>query len=114
MNTYEARTYMRDIAREGLEIVDRLAAGTPPAFDERRRLHQLASEARGALSDAGYPGEGVWRAIQRASIAIDTGGDQSDGAYWRDLADDLRSAVETLDSLVSPGLGREIDFPVVG
>lgn len=114
MNTYEARTYMRDLAREALQIIERPSSGTMPVFADRRRLHEMASEARGVLGDAGFPGEGVWRSIQRASIAVDTSGDDPDTDYWRLLEGELQAGLDTLNSLVAPDVGREIEFRVVG
>jgi hypothetical protein len=114
MNTYEARTYMRDIAREALEIVERPSSGTMPTFANRRRLHEMVTEARGVLGDAGFPGEAVWRAVQRASIAVDTSGEEPDTDYWRLLEEELQAGLDTLNSLVSTDVGREIEFRIVG
>lgn len=114
MNTYEARMYMRDIAREALVIIELPSHGTMPTVKDRRRLHEMATEARGALGDAGFPGEAVWRVVQRASIAVDTSGDQPDTDYWRLLLEELQTGLDTLNSLVSPDFGREVEFRVVG
>jgi hypothetical protein len=73
----------------------------------------MVTEARGLLSDAGYPGEGVWRGLQRATIGLETGFDRDDPGFWRELAADLRAAIDTLDSLVAPR-GREADVHIIG
>jgi hypothetical protein len=66
------------------------------------------------LTDAGFPGEGVWRGLQRASIAVDTYTDVADETFWNDVADQLREGIGTLDSLVSSAGRRESDFRIVG
>jgi hypothetical protein len=114
MDTYEARTRMLEMAEPALEIVERLERGESPSPDDRRTLRQLLLEARSTLADAGYPGEAVWRALQRASMAMETSFDQSDPLVWQDTAGQLRAAMETLQSLVSPQFRRESDFYIVG
>jgi hypothetical protein len=114
MDTYEARMVMRDIARESLEIVERMVSSHSPAYAERRRLRELSNEARQALADAGYPGEAVWRAVQRASIAIETSGEQADPVFWNEVSRDLESGVDTLDMLVAPPIGDNVDVHLVG
>jgi hypothetical protein len=113
MDTNEARTRMRDIALDALRIVDAQTRGDAVSTRDRAAMRELVSEARSLLADAGYPGEGVWRGVQRASIGMETGFDREDPGYWRELASDLRSAAETLDSLVAPR-GREADVHIVG
>jgi hypothetical protein len=113
MDTNEARTRMRDIALEALQIVDALAASGSVPIRDRGVLRSLTTEARGLLADAGYPGEGVWRGLQRATIGMETGFDRDDPGFWRELAQDLRDAVETLDSLIAPR-GREADVHIIG
>lgn len=113
MDTNEARTRMRDIATDALRIVDALAASGTISARERGTIRELGTEARALLSDAGYPGEGVWRGLQRATIGLDTGFDRDDPGFWRELAADLRSAIDTLESLIAPR-GREADVHIVG
>lgn len=114
MDTLEARILMRDLADEGLKIVDRYVAGNLPSGADKRRLRELVIEARTALSDAGYPGEAVWRSLHRASMGADTLFDQSDDHYWPSVVDELRAGLDTLESLISPGFRRESDFHIVG
>jgi hypothetical protein len=113
MDTQEARMRMRDLAREAEDIVGRRARGEAAMPRDQAALRQLVGEARTLLADAGYPGEAVWRGLQRATIGYDTAFDREDPGYWRELAADLHEAVETLDSLVSPR-GREADVHIVG
>lgn len=113
MNTNEARMRMRDIALEAQQIVDTQARGEPLPGRDRGTLRDLATEARSLLADAGYPGEGVWRGLQRATIGMQTGLDREDRSYWRELAADLGASIETLDSLVAPR-GREADVHIIG
>jgi hypothetical protein len=113
MDTNEARMRMRDIALEALRIVDALASSGAISIKERGTVREMVTEARGLLSDAGYPGEGVWRGLQRATIGLETGFDRDDPGFWRELAADLRAAIDTLDSLVAPR-GREADVHIIG
>ena len=113
MDTYEARLTMRDLAHDALDIVERREAGTAASRDERASMRGMAVEARSLLSDAGYPAEASWRAIQRASIGLETAFDEPDRSYWTDLAGDLRMAIETLDNLVSVSK-RDADIHIVG
>jgi hypothetical protein len=113
MDTYEARTRMRDLALEAQRIIEAQARGEPLPARDGSTLRQLASEARGLLADAGYPGEGVWRGLQRATIGMETGFDREDRTFWRELAADLRMSIDTLDSLVAPR-GREADVHIIG
>lgn len=113
MDTYEARTRMRDVALEALQIVDVLAGGECVQARQRGILRELMGVARGLVADAGYPGEGVWRGLQRATIGLETGFDCGDTGFWRELSIDLREAMETLNSLVAPR-GREADIHIIG
>jgi len=114
MDTFEARTYIRDIAEEALDIVKRIAAGALPALEDRQRLRQLLLAVREALPDAGYPGESAWRALQRASMGVETMDGQPDTAFWEDVVEELESGIDTLSSLISPAWRRESDFHIVG
>lgn len=114
MDTLEARTYMRDIGEEALEIIRRVAAGEAPSLEDRQRLRQLLLQARQTLPDAGYPGEGTWRALQRATIGIDTMTERPDANYWQDAVAELRIGVDTLSSLISPSWRRESDVQIIG
>lgn len=114
MDTNEARTQMCDIANDALEIVERLQETASPSPEDRSRLRQMLTDARALLSDAGYPGEAVWRGLQRGSIGAETHLDQSDSSYWRDVAQELKEGIQTLESLIATRRSREADFRVVG
>jgi hypothetical protein len=114
MDTYEARSRVLDLAQEVRSMVERLVSGVRLSSDERQRLREIVGEARAVLSDAGYPAEGVWRALQRVSLGVDTLLDQSDPFYWQDVSSDLQAGIETLESLLSPHLRRDADFRIVG
>jgi hypothetical protein len=114
MDTFEARMSMRDLAVAALDIVERLAEGKPVELDTRSRLRQMLTEGRSLLADAGYPGDSTWRGIQRASMGLDTFLDQSDALFWDDVAEELRTGLQTLESLVGPGQRPDADIYVVG
>jgi hypothetical protein len=114
MDTQEARTQLRELAAQASEIVERIAAGSVPSGDDKLRLRRLVVEARVLLPDAGYPGEGAWRGLQRASIGAETLLDHADPTFWQQVAEELRASVDTLESLVRPGWRRESDFHIVG
>ena len=114
MDTQEARSRMLDLAHEARTIVDAWKSKTGLTGDEKQRLREIVAEARSVLADAGYPAEGVWRAVQRASLGLDTSLQQSDPLYWDDVSRDLQSGIDTLESLVSRYAGREADFRIVG
>ena len=114
MDTQEARSYIRDLAEEALELIEGWESSAVPPAKDKLRLRELASDARTALPDAGFPAEGAWRGLQRASIGTQTSLDQTDKLYWEDVAAELHAGVDTLDLLVSPGASRESDFRIVG
>jgi hypothetical protein len=113
MDTYEARLRMRDLAHDALDVVERRQAGASAGREDRSDLRQMATESRSLLGDAGYPGEATWRAIQRASIGLETAFEEPDRSYWEDLADELRQAIETLDNLIGVGR-RDADVHIIG
>lgn len=113
MDTQEARIQMRDLADEALEIVESLEAGTAAGRQQRSRLREMVGEARGLLTDAGYPAEAAWRGLQRASLGVDTSFDAPDQSYWADVHLDLQGAIDTLNSLVMVK-GRDSDLRIVG
>jgi hypothetical protein len=114
MDTYEARSKMCDVAAMALATVRRIQEGPAPSYADASELRELLQQARTLLSDAGYPGEAVWRALQRASMGIDTHFDHADAGFWDDISAELRSAVATLESLImSPG-SRNADINLVG
>lgn len=113
MDTQEARSYIRDLAGEALQLIEAWEPGIAPPKD-KLRLRELASDARTALPDAGFPAEAAWRGLQRASIGTQTSLDQTDKVYWEDVVAELHAGVDTLDLLVSPGASRESDFRIVG
>jgi hypothetical protein len=114
MDTTEARIQMRDLAHEGLAIIDRLAQGQTISGSDRERLRGLLVDARALLADAGYPGESVWRGLQRAALGVETHFDRSVPAYWADVAGELRAGMATLDSLVAPAWRSEPDLHIIG
>lgn len=105
---------MLDLALAARTIVETWTSRSRLTGDEKLRLREIVAEARSVLADAGYPAEGVWRAVQRASLGLDTSLQQSDPLYWEDVSRDLQAGIETLESLVSPHAGREADFRIVG
>jgi hypothetical protein len=114
MDTFEARMQMRDLGREVLVVVERVLPDGEVRSTDIQTLRRVTTESRALLSDAGYPAEGVWRAIQRASIGMETHLGESDRLFWSDILEQLRIGVETLESLVTPGEAREPDFRIVG
>jgi hypothetical protein len=104
---------MRDLAQAALTIVERREESVALNREDRSQMREMASEARSVLADAGYPGEASWRAIQRASIGLDTAFDEPDRSYWQDLGEELRSAISALDNLVGVSK-READVRIVG
>ena len=114
MDTFEARLRIWELGREGLDLVDGLAGGHDRPGSVLSRLRELATEARGALPDAGFPAESTWRALQQASAASLMGPGEFDQPYWVALAEDLRAALSTLESLLSSPTQRDIDFRIIG
>jgi hypothetical protein len=114
MNTFEARVVMRDLALTALSIVRTVEGGKGPTVEERQRVREMVSEARGLLPDAGYPGEAVWRGLSRASIGMDTVGVETDPLFWHDVAEDLQAGLDVLEKLVSSDFRRESNVPLVG
>jgi hypothetical protein len=113
MNTQEARSDLRDMADEAQVILIKVIERGSVRAPERQSLRRLALEARELLPDAGYPGDGVWRTIQRASISAETLIDEFDHDFWQALEDDLRAARDTLHALISPDYARETDVHFV-
>ncbi len=105
---------MQALADEGLVIVRRLGDGKALSLSERNSLRRMANEARSLLSEAGYPGEAVWRGLQRASIGTDTNFDSHDASYWQDVIQELEHGGDTLASLDSAPSHRDVDFHIVG
>lgn len=114
MNTQEARARMREIGMDALRSVELCAQGTVLRVEERQQLRQMGVEARSLLADAGYPGEAVWRGIQQASMGMDTLYGEFDRFYWDYIVEDLKAGLQVLDSLLSPGIARDIDFHIIG
>jgi hypothetical protein len=114
MNTQEARRDMRALATEGLAIVNGIRESRAVSSDGRNQLRRMAAEARALLSEAGYPGEAVWRGLRRAGIGVETNLDSFDAAYWQDVTDELEHGAATLASLDSLGSVRDADFHIVG
>ncbi len=114
MNTQDARRDMRSLATEGLAIVNRIRETRASSSDDRNQLRRMAGEARGLLAEAGYPGEAVWRGLQRSSIGAETHFDSFDAAYWQDVTDELERGAATLASLDSLTTTRDADIHIVG
>jgi hypothetical protein len=114
MNTQDARREMHVLADEGLSILNRLQESRTISLDDRNSLRRMANEARSLLSEAGYPGEAVWRGLQRASIGVDTNFQSHDLPYWHDVQDELERGAETLASLDTASSPRDADFHIVG
>ena len=114
MNTQDARRDMGSLATEGLAIVKAIRDNRAASSEDRNRLRRMASEARSLLSEAGYPGDAVWRGLQRASIGAETYFDSFDAGYWQDVTDELERGAATLSALESPGSVRDADFHIVG
>jgi hypothetical protein len=114
MNTQDARLEMGTLAIQGLAIVDRIRQGRAPSIEDRNNVRRMANEARSLLAEAGYPGEAVWRGLQRSSIGTDTNFDSYDSSYWQDVANELEQGAATLASLDSSRGFRDIDFHIVG
>jgi hypothetical protein len=114
MNTQDARREMESLAAEALAIVSRIREGRAPSLDDRNNLRRMASEARALLAEAGYPGEAVWRGLQRSSMGTDTNFDSHDSGYWQDVVDELERGAATLASLDSSRSFRDVDFHIVG
>jgi hypothetical protein len=114
LNTFEARVIMRDLARTAVEMVRAIEGGRSPTPEDRLRIRDLVAQARGSLTDAGYPGEAVWRGLSRASIGMDTLGGEPDPLFWHDVAAELQAGLDTLDTLVSTDFRRESQIPWVG
>ncbi|GAC1508507.1 MAG: hypothetical protein NVS2B16_05450 [Chloroflexota bacterium] len=114
MNTNEARIHMRDLALGGVEAIRVIVEIRKINFDQRNALREYAASARSALSDAGFPGEATWRALQRAAIGLDTGGPSIDPAFWQSVQSELEEAVTALDSLLGGNVQRDSDMRIVG
>lgn len=114
MNTQDARREMRSLATEALAIVHRMCDSRSAPSDDRNRLRRMASESRALLSEAGYPGEAVWRGLQRASIGAETHFDSFDAAYWQDVTDELERGAATLASLDAVSNAKDVDVHIVG
>jgi hypothetical protein len=114
MNTQDARRDMGSLATAGLAIVKVIGENRTASAEDRNNLRRMASEARALLSEAGYPGDAVWRGLQRASIGAETNFDAFDPSYWQDVLDELERGAAVLSSLDSLGSVRDADFHIVG
>jgi hypothetical protein len=113
MDTLEARRDLRDVARSAIAVVERAEVGREPNPEDREALRKAAARARELLRDAGYPGEATWRGLSRASIGVDTLDGPLDHTFWHDVAEELRSGLETLDNLVTSDRMRESDVHLI-
>lgn len=113
MDTLGARLHMRELARRGLDVLHRYLSGEQSIGQATDAIRLISHDAREYLPDAGYPGELVWQALRRAQVGFDLPLDPPDAGYWREVVEELERAADTLDSLVSPGSNRDIDFHIV-
>ena len=97
-----------------MAIVNRMRDGRVASSEDRNQLRRMASEARALLPEAGYPGEAVWRGLQRASIGAETHFDSFDSAYWQDVTDELERGAATLASLDAVSNAKDADVHIVG
>jgi hypothetical protein len=114
MNTYEARSRMSEIGHRAIDIINRLRKGDSASFEDRSRLRSFAVESRELLTEAGFPGEAVWRGLTRASMGVDTSLSSADPYFWQDVLDDLGGGTTTLDDLIAPHFNSGADFTIVG
>ncbi|HEX8918571.1 MAG TPA: hypothetical protein VF898_08715 [Chloroflexota bacterium] len=114
MDTQEARRELLQLGERAFELARRFRDGDAPSKDDRSNLREMVLTARATLPDAGYPGEGIWRGLQRTSMGAETWLDGSDSTFWDDVLAEIESGIDTLRPLVSPGVSRDSDFYVVG
>ena len=114
MDTHEARIELLELGQRALELAARYKMGDTPSAEERSALREMVVKARASLPDAGYPGEAIWRGLQRTSIGAETSLGRSDQAFWNDVYVEIHEGIGTLRSLVSPEMSRDSDFHVVG
>ncbi len=105
---------MEALATQALTVVNRIRDGRSPTLDDRNSLRGMAIDARALLAEAGYPGEAVWRGLQRSSIGTDTNFDSHDASYWQDVTDELERGVATLASLDASRNFKDVDIHIVG
>jgi hypothetical protein len=114
MDTFEARSKMRDLAQATLDLIEGLDRSSTSRREAIAGLRDMEQEARALLADAGYPGEAAWRGIQRSRILAESDPSVMDESMRGDIVGDLQLAVGTLGSLVSGALQRDSDFRIVG
>lgn len=114
MNTQDARRELETLAAQGLFIVSRIRETRTALREDQDTLKRMASEARTLLAEAGYPGEAVWRGLQRASIGTETHFDSYDPSYWDHVSNELEHGASVLASLDSSRSFRHVDIHIVG
>lgn len=113
MDTFEARQRMKDLASEGLELLNRFLCGESSMLVAAEQARRLSSESRTVLMDAGYPGESTWRALQRAANGLSVLGDAPPPEYLEEVKLELTEARDALNRLLAVGAESEADFRIV-
>ena len=113
MDTFEARHQMRELARRGLALVEGFVRDGSPTPESSSALRAIAADARALVPDAGFPAEAAWRALAHAANALVAMEPDPEGLGWLEIVDELRVAVDGLDSLLGSAR-READFRIVG
>lgn len=112
MDTYEARSQMKNLAQETLDLLEEVARGDTTRSDAIVEVRKMELEARGLLVDAGYPGEAAWRGLQRTGIALQDAHD--DLSTLTEAIAQLSDAVATLSSLTTTSPESGPDFRIIG
>lgn len=114
MDTTEARTLMLDLAERGLQILRDYSSGRITVREANAPYREIIDEARRLLSDAGYPAETAWRALQRAHVGFGAFLEPPDAAYWQDVEAELETGRDALAALVLAPERRDVDFRLIG
>lgn len=113
MDTIEARRAVAALARRSLELLSTWKSEDVGSVLVPEQLHAVIGQARSLLADAGYPAETVWQALRAIQLGLDAYDEPPQSEYWTDVEADLRSALDSLEALVSPG-ARDADFHFIG
>ncbi|MGH2442423.1 MAG: hypothetical protein ACRDFX_04600 [Chloroflexota bacterium] len=114
MDTLEARVQMYALTLRGREVLEGFLAGSLTSREAADQFRRIVGEARPVLTDAGYPAEAAWRALQSASAGFDAYIDPFDASFWSDTQRELQEAEENLERLVSARAGEQADFRIIG
>jgi hypothetical protein len=99
MNTLEARGRLAELTASAIEIVGRLAAGSPVTAANGIEMREILREARDIAYDAGYIGDAAWRALLKTNVYVTTPPTTVDMEFWGDILLDLRDAWTMLTGL---------------